>query len=65
VVTSGLGETFPSGLPVGSIGQITLDGRQLFKQVSITPAVELNRLEEVFVIAGEETPAAVDSLLAQ
>lgn len=65
VVTSGLGETFPSGLPVGSIGQITLDSRQLFKQVSITPAVELNRLEEVFVIAGEETPAAVDSLLAQ
>lgn len=70
VVTSGLGGTFPPGLPVGSIGQIALDSRNLFKQVSITPAVELNRLEEVFVIAGEqtpaeETPAKVDSLLAQ
>lgn len=65
VVTSGLGGTFPSGLPVGSIGQIALDSRDFFKQVSITPAVELNRLEEVFVIAGEETPVAEDSLLAQ
>ena len=65
VVTSGLGGTFPPGLPVGSIGRIALDSRNLFKQVSITPAVELNRLEEVFVIAGEETPAAEDSLLAQ
>lgn len=65
VVTSGLGETFPSGLPVGGIDRVALDSRNLFKQVSITPAVEFNRLEEVFVIAGEETPAAVDSLLAQ
>ena len=62
VVTSGLGETFPSGLPVGRISRIALGSRNLFKQVSITPAVELNRLEEVFVIAGEETPAAADSL---
>lgn len=65
VVTSGLGGTFPSGLPVGRIGQIALDSRNLFKQVSITSAVELNRLEEVFVIAGEETPDAADSLLVQ
>ena len=65
VVTSGLGETFPSGLHVGRISQIALGSRNLFKQVSITPAVELNRLEEVFVIAGEETPVAVDSLQAQ
>ncbi len=65
VVTSGLGETFPSGLPVGSIGQIALDSRNLFKQVSITPAVALNRLEEVFVIAGEEVPVVEDSFLAR
>ena len=63
VVTSGLGETFPTGLPVGRISQIALGRRNLFKQVAITPAVELNRLEEVFVIAGEETPVAVDTLL--
>ncbi len=62
VVTSGLGETFPSGLPIGRISHIALGSRNLFKQVSITPAVEFNRLEEVFVIAGEETPAAADTL---
>ena len=65
VVTSGLGETFPSGLPVGRISQIALGSRNLFKQVSIIPAVDLNRLEEVFVIVGEETPVAADSLLVQ
>ncbi len=65
VVTSGLGETFPSGLPVGRVSQIALGSRNLFKQVSIVPAVDLNRLEEVFVIVGEETPVAADSLLVQ
>ncbi len=65
VVTSGLGETFPSGLHVGRISQIALGSRNLFKQVSIIPAVELNRLEEVFVIVGKETPVAVDSLMVQ
>ena len=65
VVTSGLGETFPSGLPVGRISQIALGSRTLSKRVSITPAVELNRLEEVFVIIGEVTPVAVDSLLVR
>lgn len=65
VATSGLGGTFPSGLPVGRVSRIALDSRNLFKQVSITPAVDLNRLEEVFVIAGKETTVAVDSLLAQ
>lgn len=65
VVTSGLGETFPSGLPVGRVSQIALGSRNLFKQVSIIPAVDLNRLEEVFVILGEEIPVAVDSLLVQ
>ena len=65
VVTSGLGETFPTGLPVGRISRIALGSRKLFKQVSITPAADLNRLEEVFVIAGEETPAAADSILVE
>ena len=65
VVTSGLGETFPSGLPVGRVSQIALGSRNLFKQVSIIPAVDLNRLEEVFVIVGEEAPVAADSLLVQ
>ncbi len=65
VVTSGLGETYPSGLKVGRISQITLGSRNLFKQVSITPAVELNRLEEVFVIMGRDASSAVDSALVQ
>ncbi len=68
IVTSGLGETFRAGLPVGKISQIALGDRNLFKRVTITPAAELSRLEEVFVIAGEpapETPVTIDSLLLQ
>ncbi len=65
VVTSGLGETYPSGLSVGRISQITMSRRNLFKQVSIAPAAELNRLEEVFVIVSETVPESVDSVLVQ
>ncbi len=66
VVTSGLGETYPSGLPVGRISQIKLGSRNLFKQVTIAPAAELNRLEEVFVIMGRELPdVVVDSVLVE
>lgn len=65
VVTSGLGETYPSGLPVGRVSQITLSSRNLFKQVSVAPAAELNRLEEVFVIVSRTTPEVVDSVMVQ
>jgi len=60
VVTSGLGETYPSGLPIGKINRIKLGKRNLFKQVSITPSAELNRLEEGFVIMGRLDSSTIE-----
>jgi rod shape-determining protein MreC len=50
LVTSGLGEAFPRGIPVGVVTgvQVSLDG--LFKQVDVRPHVDFAGLKEVFVV---------------
>lgn len=53
IVTSGLGGTFPPGLTIGHVKQITLEDRGLFKRATIVPLVDLNRLEEVFIITAD------------
>lgn len=56
MVTSGLGGTFPPELIVGEVIAVSPDERGLFQQVVISPAVDLSRVEEVFVITGSQTP---------
>ena len=50
LVTSGLGEAFPRGIPVGVVTgvQVSLDG--LFKQVDVRPHVDFAGLKEVFIV---------------
>lgn len=50
IVTSGLAGIFPKGIPVGHISQIEKKDFGLFQSVTLTPAVELNKIEEVVVI---------------
>lgn len=50
VVTSGLGEVFPSGLVVGTVEEVSLDPSGLSSSALVRPAVDLSRLIEVFVI---------------
>ena len=50
VVSSGLGGTFPPGLLVGRVQGVRIEESGIFKQVAISPTVDFNRLEEVFVI---------------
>src|SRR6266436_10196971 len=47
VVTSGLDGIFPRGLLVGAIQSVHREGPGLFLNVSIAPAVEFRRLEQV------------------
>jgi len=50
VITSGYGGIFPKGLLVGRIRAISdTGGDTLFQTVEVEPAVDLSRLEEVFV----------------
>ncbi|RMG65517.1 MAG: rod shape-determining protein MreC [Calditrichaeota bacterium] len=58
VVTSGLSNIYPPGLKIGVVVKVSEDRRGFFKNIRVKPAVDFNRLEEVFVIVGEKkTPA--------
>jgi len=48
LISSGLDQIYPKGLPVGTVVQ-TGDGN-IYKQIIVKPAVALNRLETVLVI---------------
>ncbi len=54
VVTSGMGGRFPSDLVVGRIVAVRAQRYGLFQEVEVEPAVDFSRLEEVFVVVGEE-----------
>lgn len=56
MVTSGMGGVFPRELTIGTIVQIERVERELFQEVTVEPAVDFSRLEEVFVITNHEQP---------
>lgn len=50
VVTSGMGGVFPKGIVVGQIADSRSMGYGLYKEAQVRLAVNMNRLEEVFVL---------------
>ena len=50
VVTSGLGEAFPEGIPIGWVQEISLDPRQLFLQARLRPAIASQPLRLVGIL---------------
>ncbi len=58
VVSSGLDGVFPKGLRVGRVSEIVRQNAGIFQNVVVTPYVDFEMLEEVFVIAPTivETP---------
>jgi rod shape-determining protein MreC len=50
ITTSGLGGIYPKGLLVGTVKDIRDAADGLFKIIRVTPSVDFNRLEEVFVL---------------
>jgi rod shape-determining protein MreC len=59
LVTSGGDRIFPKGLPIGIVVKVSM-GRNLFLDIKVKPAVDLDRLEEVLVIT-EQKPRAPDT----
>jgi rod shape-determining protein MreC len=53
LVTSGGDRVFPRGLPLGKVASVSM-GRNLFLNVKVKPAVDLDRLEEVLVITAQK-----------
>jgi len=52
VLTSGAGGVFPDGIPIGTVKEF--QKRELDGRATLRPAVDLGRLQEVFVIVGRK-----------
>ena len=48
VVTSGLDQVYPKGLPVGTV--VNVGDGNIYKTINVKPSVDLNRLEMVLVV---------------
>ena len=58
VLTSGGDQIFPKGLPVGTVTRVG-KGKDLFLSISIKPAANLSRLEEVLVLTEKQERESV------
>lgn len=61
VVTSGLGGTYPRGIVVGHIEEVTTDDSGLFQRADIAPSADIGRISYAFVVA--ETADPIETLL--
>jgi len=52
VYTSGMGGVFPPGLLLGTVKSFRV--RELDGQAQLNPAVDLSKLEDVFVVTGRK-----------
>jgi len=50
VHTSGLGNIFPEGLPVGRLGAVKMDSSGLYQQAEVIPSADIDRIKYVFVV---------------
>lgn len=50
VVTSGLGQIYPRGLPVGAVIGVRRTAGDLFQEATLRPAADLNHLEDLLII---------------
>lgn len=56
IITSGIGGTFPKGVPIGRIVDVSNEPTGLFKTANVVPFADLHRLEEVLVLTTVYNP---------
>ncbi len=54
LITSGFGDVFPHGIPVGEVVQVSTDELGLLREVWVEPSSKLNRLREVIILSVDE-----------
>jgi len=54
IVTSGLDQVYPKGLPIGTV--VGVGNGNIYKIINVKPAVDLNRLEMVLVVLKPSAP---------
>ncbi|HEY8891867.1 MAG TPA: rod shape-determining protein MreC [Clostridium sp.] len=55
IVTSGLGEIYPSGIRIGSVLSVHEDKGEVMKSAIIEPYVDFAKIEEVFIVVPKDT----------
>ena len=63
VVTAGVGELFPAGVPLGTVASVRSQSRGMFLEVDVRPAVDFERLEYLFIVAGQQQRMAEELAL--
>jgi len=65
LITAGVDGSFPKGIPVGIVTQVTPSNETLFQRVHALPVVNLEALEEVLLLQGAGTaPPLLERLLS-
>lgn len=59
IVSSGLGEVFPEGYPVGTISKIVRNESRPFAEVTATPLAKLDRIKYLLLLWPQETAPSV------
>jgi rod shape-determining protein MreC len=62
IVSSGYGQLFPFGLPLGTVSGVTTRKSSLTCLIDVSPALDINRLTHLFVITGGDhgRPASLE-----
>jgi rod shape-determining protein MreC len=55
VLTSGLSRIYPAGIKIGVVAEVQDNEYELFKKIKIKPAVNFNRLEDVFILIAPDS----------
>jgi rod shape-determining protein MreC len=59
LVSSGLGGTFPKGIPVGTVSKVNRKPFGITQEVEVRPSVDFSKLEEVMVITKSSDAEAI------
>jgi rod shape-determining protein MreC len=55
IVSSGMGERYPEGIPVGRVQSVAIDSTTFFLSIAVKPFVRFETIEEVFIIQYADT----------
>lgn len=55
IVSSGMGGVFPKGLLIGQVSHVDRHNPGLFLKINVAPFVDFSKLEEILILASEET----------
>ena len=50
IITSGMSEVFPKGIAIGRVISVSKKDYDLFQKITLSPAINFSKLENVFVI---------------